>query len=372
MQTGRMSFSDVEKAWRRGWMRSIGVLSAGDRVAQPPAWPDRRWSALYARTQGIGDVILATGILRAIARAQPTVALDVLTSAQAAPVLDGNPHVRRVLLLPRSFTGRAELVRTIRRARYDVIIDGKITRGASFIRSPALTMVSRAPYRIGVGGGNHHLVFNLCVDRFDRTSTHMIDGSAPLAAPFGVDVEATDFRPEIFLTKSEIESANREWCAAGKLGDSRGERWLVNISAGAPLRRWANERWIGLIEHLKQRRPSATIVVIGSVSELASVMEVARASVVAAVRTDRLRSALAMVATSNQIITADTSITHAASAFCIPTLVLIQRGLSQWLPWQTPHVAAYWSGAAIDSLSVPVASAALDELLVSADCVAVP
>ena len=72
-------------------------------------------------------------------------------------------------------------MRAIRRARYDVLIDGKITRGASFIRSPALAAISRAPYRVGVGGGNHRLVFNLCVDRFDRASTHMIDGSAALA-----------------------------------------------------------------------------------------------------------------------------------------------------------------------------------------------
>ena len=71
---------------------------------------------------------------------------------------------------------------------------------------------------------------------------------------------------------------------------------------------------------------------------------------------------------SARVITADTSITHAASAFCVPTLVLIQRGLTQWLPWHTPHVAAYWSGATIASLGVPVACEALDELLVSADC----
>lgn len=362
-----MSFSDVEKGWRRGWMRSIGILSAGDRAAEPPAWPDRPWSVLYMRSQGIGDVILATGIFRAIAQAQPTVSLDVLTTALAAPVLEGNPYVRHVHLLPRSITGIAGLVRTIQQARYDVVVDGKITRGASFIRSPALTLASRAPYRIGVGGGNHHLVFNLCVDRFDRTSTHMVDGSAPLATPFGVDLASTDFRPEIFLTRGEIESANREWCAAGANSASHGERWLLNISAGAPLRRWPNERWIELIAHLRRRRPCSTVVVVGSVSEFASVMEVSRASGATAVRTDHLRSALAMVGTSTRVITADTSITHAASAFCVPTLVLIHRELTQWLPWHTPHVAAYWSGATIESLSVPVACEALDELLVSAD-----
>ena len=362
-----MRFSNVEKAWRRGWMRSIGALSTGERVAKPPAWRDHEWSVLYMRTQGIGDVILATGIFRTIASAQPTVSLDVLTTANAAPVLEGNPYVRRVYQLPRSLVRAARVARTIRREHYDVVIDGKITRGASFIRSPVFTMASRAPYRIGVGGGNHDLVFNLCVDRFDRTSTHMVDGSAALARPFGVDLASADLRPEIFLTKSEIENANREWCAAGAHRDHPNERWLLNISAGASLRRWPNERWIELIAHLRRRRPTAAIVVIGSASEFASVTDVARASGVAAVKTSSIRSALAMVGTSTRVITADTSITHAASAFCVPTLVLIQRGLSQWLPWHTPHVAAYWSGATIASLGVPVACEALDELLVSED-----
>ena len=365
-----MRLSNVEKAWRRSWMRSIGTLSAGERVANPPAWHEKQWSALYMRAQGIGDVILATGIFRAIVCAQPTISLDVLTTARAAPVLAGNPYVRRVYHLSRSVAGVAGLARTIRQARYDVVINGKITRGASFIRSPVFTMASRAPYRIGVGGGNHQLVFNLCVKRFDRTTTHMINGSAALATPFGVDLESTDFRPEIFLTPSEIETADREWCAAGALGDhgEHGrERWLLNISVGAARRRWPNEQWIELIAYLRRRRPTSVIVVIGTASEFASARDVANASGIVAVRADSLRSALATVGTSTRVITSDTSITHAASAFCVPTLVLIEKGESQWLPWHTPHVAAYWSGETIDSLGVPAAIKALDELLVAAD-----
>jgi ADP-heptose:LPS heptosyltransferase len=362
-----MRFSDLEQTWRRGWMRSIGALSTGERVAEPPRWRDRDWSVLYMRTQGIGDVILATGIFRTIKSAQPTVSLDVLTTARAAPVLEGNPYVRRVYQLPRSLVRAARVARVVRREHYDVVIDGKITRGASFIRSPAFAMASRAPYRIGVGGGNHDLVFNLCVDRFDRTTTHMVDGSAALARPFGADIASADLRPEIFLTKGEIEYATREWYTAGAHSEHPNERWLINISAGASLRRWPNERWIELLAHLRRRRPTAAIVVIGSASEFSSVVEVARANNVFAVKTDSLRAALAMVGTSTRVITADTSITHAASAFCVPTLVLIQRGLTQWLPWHTPHVAAYWTGATIASLGVPVACEALDELLVSTD-----
>ncbi len=358
-----MSLGLIEQAWRRGWMRSIGMLSAGERVAKLPRWNERPHSVLYMRTQGIGDLILATGALRAIAHAQPSLALDVLTTAQASPVLEHNPYVRRVHVLPHSLLGVLEVVRAIRREKYDAVIDGKITRGASFIRSPALTLASRAPYRVGVGGGNHPLVFNVCVDRFDRATTHMIEGSAALATPFGVDLQTTDFRPEIFLSEVETAAANESWSSATGRDENRRERWLINISAGAALRRWPNDRWIALVKYLRARRPEATIIIVGSSTEWSSVCDVAYQGDAVAVPTRRLREVLAMVGTSTRVITTDTSITHAASAFCIPTVILIQRGLTQWLPWQTQHSIAYWSGSTIESLSVATACEALDELL---------
>jgi ADP-heptose:LPS heptosyltransferase len=344
-------------------MRAIGACSAGDRVASLPDWDARPWSVLYLRSQGIGDLILATGVLRAIAQSHSTIALDVLTTGSAAPVLDNNPHVRRVHTTDKSAGDYFAVASALRGARYDVIIDGKITRGASFIRSPLLTMLARAPYRIGVGGGNHHLVFNVCVPRYDRSTTHMIRGSAALAAPFGVDLDATSFQPEIFLTSEEREWAERSWQDAARERSSTGTRWLVNLSAGATVRRWPDERWIALIAHLKTQQPCSTVAVIGVESERESVQRVALASGGVAVGAPRLRDALAMVGTSERVITSNTSITHAASAFGIPTVLLLERGEDQWGSWCTPSEVAYWSGSSVASLDVATARAALDRML---------
>ena len=89
-----MVLGGLERAWRREWMRAIGRWSAGPVIAQSPQWDGRPWSVLFMRTQGIGDLILATGVLRAIAGSHPTIALDVLTTRAAAPVLDHHPSVR--------------------------------------------------------------------------------------------------------------------------------------------------------------------------------------------------------------------------------------------------------------------------------------
>lgn len=362
-----MDLGSLERAWRRSWMWSIGTLSPGDRVATAPDWDSRSWSILYMRAQGIGDVILATGVLRAIARSHQTFALDVLTTPAASPVLDHNPHVRRVHTLSHTLRNYVELQDTLARARYDVVIDGKITRGASFIRSPAFTLTLRARYRVGVGGGNHRFVFNMCVPAFDRSTAHMIEGSANLALPFGVDLGTTDFRPEVFLTEPERARAESEWTSAASARSTTGRRWLVNLSAGNGRRRWPDDRWIALVAHLRARRPCATIAVIGVEGESGSVQRVASEAGAVAVPAPRLRDALALVGTSERVVTCDTSITHAASAFSIPTVLFLEHGHDQWGPWKTPSAVAYWTGASVSTLDVGTARAALERFLSAND-----
>ena len=362
-----MDLGSVERAWRRSWMRVIGSLSSGASVATAPDWDSRQWRILYLRAQGIGDVILATGVLRAIAQSHATIALDVLTTPAAAPVLANNPHVRQVHMLRRSLGHTIELAASIARARYDVVIDGKITRGASFIRSPVLTMASRAPYRIGVGGGNHCAVFNMCVPAYDRSTTHMIDGSASLALPFGIRLEGTDFRPEIVIAPRERESAERAWTLAAHARSTNGSRWLVNLSAGHASRRWPDERWIALVSHLRARRPDATIAVIGVESDTASIQRVASEGGAVAIAAPQLRDALALVSTSARVVTCDTSITHAASAFCVPTVLLLERGQDQWAPWKTPSEVAYWSGTSVSEIDADSARDTLDRFLARLD-----
>ncbi len=362
-----MNLGSLERGWRRAWMKSIGALSAGGQVEVIPDWNAHPWSVLYMRAEGIGDLILATGVLRAIALSRSTIALDVLTTPVAAPVLENNPHVRRVHVVRDSFGDQLRIASVLRRLHYDVVIDGKITRGASFVSSPVRTMLSRARYRIGVGGGNHHLVFNICVPAFDRTTTHMVHGSAALALPFGVDIASANLRPEIFLSPSERDRAERAWSSAAPAGSTGADRWLVNLSAGAPIRRWPDERWIELIRQLGARRPAATIALIGVGAERDAVQRVATATGAAVMLTPQLRDALALVGSSAWVITADTSITHAASAFTKPTVLLLQRGLDQWSSWKSRSEIAYWSGSSISALDVGTAVAALDRMLASGD-----
>jgi ADP-heptose:LPS heptosyltransferase len=137
----------------------------------------------------------------------------------------------------------------------------------------------------------------------------------------------------------------------------------VNLSAREQVRRWADDRWIKLLVHLRAQQPCATIAVMGVEAERDSVQRVADASGAVAVSAPRIRDALALVGTSERVITSNTSITHAASAFRIPTVLLLERGEDQWGSWGTPSEVAYWTGSSVASLEVETARDALDRML---------
>ncbi len=94
------------------------------------------------------------------------------------------------------------------------------------------------------------------------------------------------------------------------------------------------------------------IVVIGLPSEWESVKTVAAAVRGEATKTPELRDALALVATSDLVFTPDTSISHAASAFNKPAVVLLRGDCWQYAPWDIAGEVVFWSGETISRLDV--------------------
>ena len=81
------------------------------------------------------------------------------------------------------------------------------------------------------------------------------------------------------------------------------------------------------------------------------------------VETPHLRDAFALIGTSDMVFTPDTSISHAASAFRKPSLVLLKREHKPYAPWNTPGEIIAWSEEQIYQLPHERVSQALDRLL---------
>ncbi|HMF88917.1 MAG TPA: glycosyltransferase family 9 protein [Gemmatimonadaceae bacterium] len=360
----------IEVAWRAVWMRLIGWMLPGpkDATLPPPASSDYR--VLFIRYERIGDMIMATSLIRNIAMALPSGKVDVLATPTTAPVLEGNPHVGKVLVLERrSLQSYGQLMRRLRRERYTVMIDGRINNPRIFTSTPLLMFAVRPRFRVGAGGDSKPRIYNVSVPEWDRVE-HYIEGSKELAVPFGVNPDAVDWQPEIFLSPEERARAEEKWNQARSLaGTSEAaaagstKRLLVNLSASEPKRRWPDGKFIATLQAARDRAPNMPIVVIGLPVEWESVQNVANAVRALPVETPRLRDAIALVGAADLVFTPDTSISHAASAFRKPSVVLLKREHRPYAPWNTPGEIIAWNEAEIHQLPHEKVAKALTKLL---------
>lgn len=352
------------------WMRLLGWMLPGPKETALPAPTSSDYRVLFIRYERIGDMIMATSLIRNIARALPGGKVDVLATPTTAPVLEGNPHVGNVLVLDRtSMRSYTELMKRLRRERYTVMVDGRINNPPIFTSTPLLMYAGRARFRVGAQGHMEPRIYNVSVPEWNREN-HYIEGSKQLAVPFGVNPESVDWQPEIFLSPEEQERAEEWWKEARSLmatdnAAPRGitRRLLVNLSASEPKRRWPDGKFIATLRAARDRAPNMPIIVIGLPMEWESVQKVASAVRGLPVQTPRLRDAFALVGAADLVFTPDTSISHAASAFRKPSLVLLKREHKPYAPWNTPGEIIAWNEAEIHQMPHERVAKALDKLL---------
>src|SRR5215831_15772564 len=87
----------LEAAVHAAWLRAMVALLAVDDGA-PTNWNLHPSRVLFIRYDRVGDMVLCTGILRALSAAYPRMTIDVLTTPTNAPVLEHLPFVGEVLL----------------------------------------------------------------------------------------------------------------------------------------------------------------------------------------------------------------------------------------------------------------------------------
>jgi len=289
----------------------------------------------------------------------------VLATPVNAGVLENNPHVISVVLFhhPKRPWTWLRLARAMRRARYDVVVD-------CMVFSPSVTLLLLmlaigAPERVGIGGRANDAVYSLPVAPTDR-GAHHIEQLGALAAAFGVDVATFDWQPEIFLSPAERDAAARRWREArvGRgAGDGSGARVLVNISAGKERCRWPAERYIAVLRETLARRPGLRLMIIGLSRDAGALREIAAATGCASA-CPGLRDTLALVESADLLLTPDTGLVHAASAFRTPVVAMYHRGAAaHWGPYRTASRIVSSADGMLRSLPPAPVVAALEELL---------
>ena len=330
-----MLLKRVELAWRRLWIRVLVLLMRRSKEARPE-WDAQPRRVLFLRHDRAGDMILSTGVMRAIARSHPTIMLDVLASPANAGILDAADYVRDVIVFDKKrLASYLPTAGRLRRARYDAVIDCMVT--APSLTTLLLIFASGARHRVGIAGRGNDAAFNITVPPETRADAHMVDHLSALLPAFDVDPARADVRPTLALSDAERARAERTWAAEpGEPTD--GPRVLINVSAGTSARLWDDANYVAIMHHLRDRDPSVRFRVIGAPAELDRAQRVARGGGGLSIRTASIRDAFALVATADFVFSPDTSIAHAAAAFGRTCVAMYVAGsVTRWGLYGAPR-----------------------------------
>jgi ADP-heptose:LPS heptosyltransferase len=359
----------LERWWRALWIRILVRLMRRPSNARPD-WPSRPFRVLFLRHDRAGDMIVSTGVMRAIARSHPTITLDVLASPANASIIELADYVDRVIVFDKKRLGDyLPTALRLRRARYDVVVDCMVT--APSVTTLLLILASGAEYRVGISGRGNDSAFNVAVPPETQPGAHMVDLLAALAPAFDANLSHVDRQPALAISGDERTCAERSWGNRASADGGPG-RAVINVSAGTSERQWPDEHYVAVMHHLRRIRPGVALRVIAAPSESERGKDIARRGEGTYVPTPSIRDAFALVATSDFVFTPDTSIAHAASAFQRPSVAIFVRGKAErWGLYGTPGENVQHSETTLATLAVEPVLRAIDRVLQSRQRVSV-
>ena len=219
---------------------------------------------LVIKLRHIGDVILTIPVFEALRYNYPEAFIAALVNENAAPVLEQNPSINRVLTLPRSsnrvqnFRGQLELIHELRKLRFDLVLDlSRSDRGAFF------SFVTGARNRLGFKSRNtkkvdRHLLFTELV--ISRGKQHIVDYHLEMIKQLKLEIPGKDLA--IYWNKSEEDMCRR---ILGENGISLNENFVVlHPFSRDKHKAWRVDGYAKICDYICERWGIRTILIGGS------------------------------------------------------------------------------------------------------------
>lgn len=322
--------SDLHKAARDVYLKSRWVLLSPlflfRRIKSIPEEGFKR--ILFLRHDRIGDMVVSTAAIKALKIAYPQAMITVLASAKNHEVLKGNPYVDEVII----FRGLINFIQEIRPRGFDLAIDLFLTYE---LKQAWLAYLSGARYRIGFAGGGREIFFNLSSPNPSsnkKMAEHLLD------IVERVGVASRGCKPEIFLTKEEVNQGKE---AFARMGIGEGDlKIAIHPGAHYPSQRWSGRKFGEVAKRIGENF-KAKIILLGAREEkniVAEVKEVAEGKV-ADLSGVPLRTLMAIVKGCDLLLCNNSGPLHIAAALGVPTVSMVGPSETPlWLPYGDGHV----------------------------------
>lgn len=202
---------------------------------------------------------MTTPAVAAIKRALPQASLTYVIEEPFRRLVEGNPHIDRVLTIPakQSAIEFARFIRELRRETYDAVVD---FHGGP--RASRIAWLSRGKFKVGYRLKYKGWIYDVRVPR-TRAGEHIhsVENHLNLVRALGVEVGET--APPLCLPearKEEKERIEKIW-KDNKLGGARAV--VLHIGAGNQFRDWGEENLAALAGRLAST-PGARVVLVGA------------------------------------------------------------------------------------------------------------
>jgi heptosyltransferase-2 len=314
----------------KAWSRFLpGLHRLLDRPPLSDLTQVRRLGVL--RPDGIGDIVLTTGMLRELRRQLPATRITLICQTAWASWMRTCPWVDEVVGVEMTSAGFREpkrlfeLMRFVKRV-WPLELEVLIQPGTSYwyVPSRALAWFSGAPVRLcwedpesGVDTGaelhTHNLPFQNCL--------HETEKCFQMMQAMGLEGEGR--RLETWWTP---EDARRGEAIAREARKGRHKLVALGLGASEQLRRWPSERYLDFIREVESRRGDVAFLALGGTDVADACLRLSKRFPEAVTYPgDRLPLGViwAAIAQCDLYVGNDTGLMHMAAAARIPVVVVI-------------------------------------------------
>lgn len=289
-------------------------------------------SVLVVVTRRVGDVLLATPLIRSIKQAFPDAALDLLVFEDTHGVLSANSDVRRIITVPERPTLSAHFALLSRLwRRYD--------RAVSLVPGDRPTL-----YAFVAGRWRAGLLTDTRKERwkrrllhrwvpFDNLNTHSLRMHLALAGALGITPH-----PEVVVTWRD-EDARQVDALLGTHGTQ--PIAVLHTYPKFNYKMWHRQGWLEIAQWLAGRGFRIVLSGGADAAERAYVADLARDMPPGAVNAAgklSLAASVQLVSRARIYVGPDTALTHVAAALGVPTVALFgPSNPVKWGPWPRGH-----------------------------------
>ncbi len=291
-------------------------------------------SVLFVRQDRIGDVLVSTPLIRILKRHYAGIQIDFLLSTNNYFVLENEPLVRKRWVYRKTLWSAIDVLRKIRRERYEYVVDLMDNPSTT---STVVCALSGARWTVGLQKENAY-AYDLTVPLLSRKESHIVERLAQLLTVFGIDPAKEDLSLHYHVSRQSRELA-REFFRDRQINAQQVVG--VNISPARGVRFWGRENFQLFIRGLREQKPDLPILLLFQPNDEVEAKEIARPfpTVLLSPRTNSFDHFAALVERVTYLLTPDTSAVHLAAAFRIPSVVLYVQSNKQlriWEPYGTP------------------------------------